>query len=189
MFPNCGQSDKSHHVSCGQNLKSSVRNYYYDNETPVHNWYVIILTYCMQHKKPAKCESDSHMKGSVPFLGTKTVKLQQSFGYNIKKFHPNRFSSFLVYLCKSRYLNIKRFLDFQKYNKVANKYRYISKCFHKSSLDIDIYEFKKKFNSERSDECIDFTMIITSQNNAPISNYGGGFRCNSEYPWCIIEYR
>ncbi|KAF0746467.1 Uncharacterized protein FWK35_00024733 [Aphis craccivora] len=32
-------------------------------------------------------------------------------------------------------------------------------------------------NSERSEEYIDFTMIITSRNNAPISNYGGGFRC------------
>ncbi|KAF0751287.1 Uncharacterized protein FWK35_00033282 [Aphis craccivora] len=42
-------------------------------------------------------------------------------------------------------------------------------------------------NSERSEECIDFTMIITSRNNAPISNYGGGFRCKSEYPWCVIE--
>ncbi|KAF0695922.1 Uncharacterized protein FWK35_00036004, partial [Aphis craccivora] len=42
-------------------------------------------------------------------------------------------------------------------------------------------------NSERSEECIDFTMIITSRNKAPISNYGGGFRCKSEYPWCIIE--
>ncbi|KAF0756236.1 Uncharacterized protein FWK35_00007880, partial [Aphis craccivora] len=42
-------------------------------------------------------------------------------------------------------------------------------------------------DSERSEECIDFTMIITSRNNAPISNYGGGFRCKSEYPWCIIE--
>ncbi|KAF0712296.1 Uncharacterized protein FWK35_00036162 [Aphis craccivora] len=41
-------------------------------------------------------------------------------------------------------------------------------------------------NSERSDECIDFTII---RNNAPISNYGGGFRCNSEYPWCIIEVK
>ncbi|KAF0757281.1 Uncharacterized protein FWK35_00027691, partial [Aphis craccivora] len=40
---------------------------------------------------------------------------------------------------------------------------------------------------ERSEECIDFTMIITSRNNAPISNYGVGFRCKSEYPWCIIE--
>ena len=53
-------------------------------------------------------------------------------------------------------------------------------------------------DSERSDECIDFTMmcvffvsvyIITSRNNAPISNYGGGFRCKSEYPWCIIEVK
>ncbi|KAF0752054.1 Uncharacterized protein FWK35_00017881 [Aphis craccivora] len=42
-------------------------------------------------------------------------------------------------------------------------------------------------NSERSDECIDFTMIIISRNNATISNYGGGFRCKSEYPWCIIQ--
>ncbi|KAF0770105.1 Uncharacterized protein FWK35_00003943 [Aphis craccivora] len=44
-------------------------------------------------------------------------------------------------------------------------------------------------HSERSEECIDFTMIITSRNNAPISNYGGGFRCKSEYPWCIIEVK
>ncbi|KAF0771539.1 Uncharacterized protein FWK35_00003597 [Aphis craccivora] len=44
-------------------------------------------------------------------------------------------------------------------------------------------------DSERSEECIDFTMIITSRNNPPISNYGGGFRCKSEYPWCIIEVK
>ncbi|KAF0747663.1 Uncharacterized protein FWK35_00024356 [Aphis craccivora] len=44
-------------------------------------------------------------------------------------------------------------------------------------------------NSERSEECIDFTMIITSRNNAPISNYEGGFRYKSEYPWCIIEVK
>ncbi|KAF0770930.1 Uncharacterized protein FWK35_00008554 [Aphis craccivora] len=30
-------------------------------------------------------------------------------------------------------------------------------------------------------------MIITSRNNAPTSNFGGGFRWKSEYPWCIIE--
>ncbi|KAF0748492.1 Uncharacterized protein FWK35_00020735, partial [Aphis craccivora] len=41
-------------------------------------------------------------------------------------------------------------------------------------------------DSERSDECIDFTMI---RNNAPTSNFGGGFRCKSEYPWCIIEVK
>ncbi|KAF0728325.1 Uncharacterized protein FWK35_00023056 [Aphis craccivora] len=44
-------------------------------------------------------------------------------------------------------------------------------------------------NSERSEECIDFIMIITSRNNAPISNVGGGFQCKSEYPWCIIEVK
>ncbi|KAF0726230.1 Uncharacterized protein FWK35_00030804, partial [Aphis craccivora] len=44
-----------------------------------------------------------------------------------------------------------------------------------------------QIHSERSEECIDFTMIITSRNNAPISNYEGGFRCKSEYPWCIIQ--
>ncbi|KAF0757851.1 Uncharacterized protein FWK35_00016725 [Aphis craccivora] len=38
-------------------------------------------------------------------------------------------------------------------------------------------------NSERSDECIDFTMI------ASISNYGGSFQCKSENPWCIIEVK
>ncbi|KAF0757645.1 Uncharacterized protein FWK35_00023871, partial [Aphis craccivora] len=32
-------------------------------------------------------------------------------------------------------------------------------------------------------------MIITSRNNAPISNYGGGFRCKKEYPWCIIQVK
>ncbi|KAF0765106.1 Uncharacterized protein FWK35_00011400, partial [Aphis craccivora] len=30
---------------------------------------------------------------------------------------------------------------------------------------------------------------ITSRNNAPISNYGGGFLCKNEYPWCIIEVK
>ncbi|KAE9525552.1 hypothetical protein AGLY_014079 [Aphis glycines] len=53
--------------------------------------------------------------------------------------------------------------------------------------------YRKKINinidSERSDECIDFTMIITSRNNASISNFGGGFRWKSEYPWCIIEVK
>ncbi|KAF0760854.1 Uncharacterized protein FWK35_00018390, partial [Aphis craccivora] len=55
-------------------------------------------------------------------------------------------------------------------------------------------------NSEPSAECIDFTMMcvffffvsvysITSRNNAPISNFRGGFRCKSEYPWCIIEVK
>ncbi|KAF0705953.1 Uncharacterized protein FWK35_00038647 [Aphis craccivora] len=31
--------------------------------------------------------------------------------------------------------------------------------------------------------------IIISRNNALISNFRGGFRCKSEYPWCIIEVK
>ncbi|KAF0753059.1 Uncharacterized protein FWK35_00017543 [Aphis craccivora] len=30
---------------------------------------------------------------------------------------------------------------------------------------------------------------ITSQNNVPISNFGGGFRWKSEYPWRSIEVK
>ncbi|KAF0760900.1 Uncharacterized protein FWK35_00011277 [Aphis craccivora] len=44
-------------------------------------------------------------------------------------------------------------------------------------------------NSERNDECIDFTMIMTSRNNTSISNFVGGFRCKSEYAWFIIEFQ
>ncbi|KAE9536794.1 hypothetical protein AGLY_006856 [Aphis glycines] len=36
--------------------------------------------------------------------------------------------------------------------------------------------------------CVFFCVyIITSQNNALISNFGGGFRWKNEYSWCIIE--
>ncbi|KAF0767182.1 Uncharacterized protein FWK35_00007047, partial [Aphis craccivora] len=44
-------------------------------------------------------------------------------------------------------------------------------------------------DSERSDECIDFTMIITSRNNHSISNLGGCFRWQGEYPWFNIEVK
>ncbi|KAF0752082.1 Uncharacterized protein FWK35_00022816 [Aphis craccivora] len=30
---------------------------------------------------------------------------------------------------------------------------------------------------------------ITSRNKAPISNFWGGFRCKTEYPWCIIQVK
>ncbi|KAE9525152.1 hypothetical protein AGLY_014566 [Aphis glycines] len=44
-----------------------------------------------------------------------------------------------------------------------------------------LYEFQTSF--------IFCPMIITSRNNASISNFGGGFRWKSEYPWCIIEVK
>ncbi|KAF0761236.1 Uncharacterized protein FWK35_00012407 [Aphis craccivora] len=66
---------------------------------------------------------------------------------------------------------------------------YCIQIFTKSVENVKICKVKNTtINSERSEECIDFTMIVTSRNNAPISNYGGGFRCKSEYPWCTIEF-
>ncbi|KAF0764853.1 Uncharacterized protein FWK35_00003934 [Aphis craccivora] len=67
--------------------------------------------------------------------------------------------------------------------------RFFSKyTIYNESIDLKNVD-KWKTDSERSDECIDFTMIITSRNNAPISNFGGGFQCKSEYPGCIIEVK
>ncbi|KAF0769944.1 Uncharacterized protein FWK35_00017106 [Aphis craccivora] len=45
-------------------------------------------------------------------------------------------------------------------------------------------------DSERSEECIDFTMIcVFFFLSVYTSNFGGGFRCKSEYPWYIIEVK
>ncbi|KAF0769124.1 Uncharacterized protein FWK35_00008927 [Aphis craccivora] len=62
-------------------------------------------------------------------------------------------------------------------------------------LHINIKFLSACINYERSD----FTMMcdfffwsvysITSRNNTSISNFGGGFRWKSEYPWCIIEVK
>ncbi|KAF0750090.1 Uncharacterized protein FWK35_00035687 [Aphis craccivora] len=52
------------------------------------------------------------------------------------------------------------------------------------------------YDSERSDECIDFTMCVfffvsvytrTYRNNARISNFGGSFQFLIESSWCIGE--
>ncbi|KAF0751087.1 Uncharacterized protein FWK35_00018972 [Aphis craccivora] len=55
-------------------------------------------------------------------------------------------------------------------------------------------------DSERSEECIDFTMMcvfffvfvsvhsISSRNNAPISNYGGGFRCKTPLELRMVQF-
>ncbi|KAF0773286.1 Uncharacterized protein FWK35_00016661 [Aphis craccivora] len=37
--------------------------------------------------------------------------------------------------------------------------------------------------------CLCTLYSITSRNNSPISNFGSGFRCKSEYPWCIIQVK
>ncbi|KAF0760913.1 putative cytochrome P450 6a13 [Aphis craccivora] len=64
----------------------------------------------------------------------------------------------------------------------------------------EILEVKSKYNGQMNSECLNelhyMGMVIkgkmnhiTSRNNAPISNYGGGFRWKNEYPWCIIEVK
>ncbi|KAF0760719.1 Uncharacterized protein FWK35_00010454 [Aphis craccivora] len=83
-------------------------------------------------------------------------------------------------------------INFNKYNekeKIFTIKNHKNKLLDLANLLIINKQLKENLNSDRSDECIDFTMIITNRNNAPISNFGGGFRCKSEYPWCIIEVK
>ncbi|KAF0766321.1 Uncharacterized protein FWK35_00011314 [Aphis craccivora] len=56
----------------------------------------------------------------------------------------------------------------------------------------ELYEFLDSEQSDFTMMCVLFFVSvnsITSRNNVPISNFGGGFRCKSEYPWCIIEVK
>ncbi|KAF0765664.1 Uncharacterized protein FWK35_00030611 [Aphis craccivora] len=84
-------------------------------------------------------------------------------------------------------------IHFYTFNKESNKIvtvlNYLQWFVFELQLNKKTILSNSGLHSERSDECIDFTMIITSRKNAPISNYGGGFRCKSEYPWCIIEVK
>ncbi|KAE9537364.1 hypothetical protein AGLY_006387 [Aphis glycines] len=34
-----------------------------------------------------------------------------------------------------------------------------------------------------------YTFLVSTRNNASISNFGGGLRWKSEYPWCIIKVK
>ncbi|KAF0773072.1 Uncharacterized protein FWK35_00003229 [Aphis craccivora] len=78
---------------------------------------------------------------------------------------------------------------------------FLSSTKHLKNFETIRKNFIIRAHSERSDECIDFTMMcvsffvcvpvykITSRNNAPISNFRGDFRCKSEYPWCNKEVK
>ncbi|KAF0771230.1 Uncharacterized protein FWK35_00001959 [Aphis craccivora] len=91
--------------------------------------------------------------------------------YNIKLYIHPKFDFYFLYIKKCCFFNdIIWVMGIINPKKQTNIYR--------------------RLDCERSDECIDFTMMfITSRNNAPISNFGCGFRCKSEYPWCIIEFK
>ncbi|KAE9528113.1 hypothetical protein AGLY_012535 [Aphis glycines] len=110
----------------------------------------------------------------------KTTKKCQKTGI----FMQNQFSIKLIfYIVISIKTSRHPYISFNINDEYSRKFRRTSET--KSilgTIDKAVTEkkFREKFNildSERSEECIDFTMIITSRNNAPISNYGGGFRC------------
>ncbi|KAF0751220.1 Uncharacterized protein FWK35_00019555 [Aphis craccivora] len=110
--------------------------------------------------------------------------------YYLNKRCKKKFIIFYVTLCSTVINNIS-VLFF-----VNNSYFRRNITISLVTSDYSVW-LNRKFNriidilldSERSEECIDFTMIITSRNNAPISNFGGGFRSKSEYPWCIIKVK
>ncbi|KAF0764144.1 Uncharacterized protein FWK35_00010436, partial [Aphis craccivora] len=93
---------------------------------------------------------------------------------------------YMIHLIKLNVMVKCIFFKSMKINK-NYKYKFIDMQNISHLLNKHLVTFSFFLDSERSDECIDFTMIITSRNNAPISNYGNGFQCKSEYPWCIIE--
>ncbi|KAF0772353.1 Uncharacterized protein FWK35_00002619 [Aphis craccivora] len=97
-------------------------------------------------------------------------------------------------------------INFQKQKKRDGKRKFLCKTSFRQNRFYYMIVTQKRINfilvliinnSERSDECIDFTMMcvfflcmcLCSRNTAPISNFGGGFRCKSEYPWCIMEVK
>ncbi|KAE9537626.1 hypothetical protein AGLY_006649 [Aphis glycines] len=55
--------------------------------------------------------------------------------------------------------------------------------------DIITFNYAKKLTCYCLNIVKKNNIVITSQNNASISKYGGGFRCKREYPWCIIEVK
>ncbi|KAF0766302.1 Uncharacterized protein FWK35_00004033 [Aphis craccivora] len=59
------------------------------------------------------------------------------------------------------------------------------------SRAVSTYSTYPLLDSERSDECVDFTMmcVITTRNNDSILNFRDSFRWQNEYPWCIIEVK
>ncbi|KAE9545191.1 hypothetical protein AGLY_000734 [Aphis glycines] len=74
---------------------------------------------------------------------------------------------------------VKKLFVSYRYNKVEGNPIYVHE--------------KQYFDSERSDDCIDFIMmcffVISCRNNASILNFGGSFQWQSEHPCCITEVK
>ncbi|KAF0717602.1 general transcription factor II-I repeat domain-containing protein 2-like [Aphis craccivora] len=127
-------------------------------------------------------KKNNHLKDLYKDITDKNTDLKINFYKTLTDDFPKikELSMRIFTLFGSTYIYEQTFLRIN-YVKYSERSRLTDEHLH--------YLLIKNWHSERSDECIDFTMIITSQNNAPISNYGGGFRCKSEYPWCIIQIK
>ncbi|KAF0757804.1 Uncharacterized protein FWK35_00011901 [Aphis craccivora] len=116
----------------------------------------------------------------VPFQRT----LYVNFHYLQKLTHTIKFR-LLEYLVLPCIINSRYLLPIGHYN-ICKFYN--MKLIHEPR--VDTYYIDNR-HSQRSDECIDFTMMcvlfcvysITSRNNGSISNFGGGFR------WQMTEKR
>ncbi|KAF0757486.1 Uncharacterized protein FWK35_00009497 [Aphis craccivora] len=75
----------------------------------------------------------------------------------------------------------------------SGKNKHCKKCFGvnpKFPSHTRYFHINSIIDSERSDECIDFTMVIPCRSNASLfSKFGDGFRWKIEHPWCIIEVK
>ncbi|KAF0754744.1 Uncharacterized protein FWK35_00019127 [Aphis craccivora] len=96
----------------------------------------------------------------TPYLQHKLYKL--TGGSLCSEFHPSKIT---CYLGQSAFKKLLKALVAAYAVAVCRKKKFLRK----------IESYEKNFR--------------TSQNNAPISNFGGGFRWKSEYPWYIIEVK
>ncbi|KAF0768016.1 Uncharacterized protein FWK35_00013187 [Aphis craccivora] len=93
------------------------------------------------------------------FVKIETVKPDQTISFSCM-------ASTAVLAQAFRYYNVKGSRNVHKHETQDN---FITV---NTYISTDFIISKNCTHSERSDKCIDFTMIITSRNNAPISNFG-----------------
>ncbi|KAF0763034.1 Uncharacterized protein FWK35_00013233 [Aphis craccivora] len=138
-------------------------------------------------------------------MGSKTVKaiFLNTYPRSSNLLYKSKFKQLVKLLKKWSGFSIR---DFQSFKTADYKYLLWLKCVGGSKNPVLILYLKKQGSQtygpqagsgpqsflHRPTKLINILNEVMnhnySRNNAPISNYGGGFRCKSEYPWCIIEF-
>ncbi|KAF0755474.1 Uncharacterized protein FWK35_00012645 [Aphis craccivora] len=138
-------------------LKKCIRNKFFSNRSATYRCYKIINTFTFF--KIFRLFRSHKIFSQEIYIRTKKSK--------------NQFGNFGTNSPQSK-LPLKKTYS---YNRLIKIVAYTFLIMHVST---------EVFDSERSDECIDFTMIITSRNNALISKFGDG-----EYPqywdWKLLK--